>query len=228
MIETENIEFNRENFYLLIQENKKLSTEFDRLEKVFSNLQAKYQLTKDDLDYLKRQLYGRKSERFVAQDPGQLSLELEQMAEALQEQATEKIEYERKKAKKEKKPGHGRMLLPSHLRREETIIEPEDLPKGPFTRYIGDLYAMSESKKSFDEFKHEWEVEYEENCKKRDIEHPIEINETINIDEYKSVTFYKRSGEEWMCSCCDMAPNGGSGSISLIEALYRVSVNFYC
>ncbi|MCK5470199.1 MAG: transposase, partial [Cyclobacteriaceae bacterium] len=127
---TENIEFNRKNFQLLIQEYQKISTELDRLEKVFSDLQAKYQLTKDDLDYLKRQLFGRKSERFVSQDPGQLSLELEQMAEALQEQATEKVEYERKKAKAEKKPGHGRMLLPSHLRREETIIEPENLPEG--------------------------------------------------------------------------------------------------
>lgn len=130
MTETENIEFNRENFQLLIKQNQKLSTELDCLEKLFSDLQAKYQLTKYDLDYLKRQLYGRKSERFIAQDPGQLTLELEQMAEALQEQGTEKVEYERKKAKSEKKPGHGRMLLPSHLRREETIIEPEDLPEG--------------------------------------------------------------------------------------------------
>lgn len=136
MIMTESIEFNRENFQLLIKENRKLSAELDCLEKVFSDLQAKYQLTKDDLDYLKRQLYGRKSERFLPQDPGQLSLELEQMAEALQEQATEKIEYEREKAKAEKKPGHGRMPLPSHLRREETIIEPEDLPEG--SKKIGD------------------------------------------------------------------------------------------
>jgi hypothetical protein len=89
MVMTEDIEFNRKNFQLLIQEYQKISSDFDRLEKLFSDLQAKYQLTKDDLDYLKRQLFGRKSERFVAQDPGQLSLELEQMAEALQEQATE-------------------------------------------------------------------------------------------------------------------------------------------
>ncbi|MCK5370192.1 MAG: transposase, partial [Cyclobacteriaceae bacterium] len=74
---TESIEFNRENFQLLIKENQKLSAELDCLEKVFSDLQAKYQLTRDDLDYLKRQLYGRKSERFLPQDPGQLSLELE-------------------------------------------------------------------------------------------------------------------------------------------------------
>ena len=127
---TESIEFNRENFQLLIKENQKLSAELDCLEKVFSDLQAKYQLTRDDLDYLKRQLYGRKSERFLPQDPGQLSLELEQMAEALQEQATEKIEYERKKAKAKKKPGHSRMPLPSHLRREETIIEKEDQKQG--------------------------------------------------------------------------------------------------
>jgi len=50
------------------------------------------------------------------------------MAEAMQqEQQTVKIEYEHKKAGKEKKPGHRRLPLPSHLRREEASREPENL-----------------------------------------------------------------------------------------------------
>jgi len=127
----ENIEFNQENFQLLIKKNQELIEENNRLEQMFSELREKYKLTKYDLDYLKRQMYGRKSERFVPLDPGQLKLELEQMAEAMQqEQETEKVEYERKKASKEKKPGHSRLPLPSHLRREETIIEPENLVEG--------------------------------------------------------------------------------------------------
>lgn len=131
MIREENMKFNEENFQLLIKKNQELSAEVDRLGKVFSDLQSKYQLTQDELEYLKRQLFGRKSERFMPQDPGQLKLELEQMAEAMQDQqAIEKIEYERKKAQTENKPGHGRMPLPAHLRREETIIEPENLPVG--------------------------------------------------------------------------------------------------
>lgn len=125
------MEFNQENFQLLIKRNQELSSRNTQLEKMFSDLQSKYQLTQDELEYLKRQLFGRKSERFMPQDPGQLKLELEQMAKAMQDQqATEKIEYERKKAQTENKPGHGRMPLPAHLRREETIIEPGNLPVG--------------------------------------------------------------------------------------------------
>jgi transposase len=131
MKQGEDIKFNRENFQLLIKKNKELEEEKARLEEMFSDLQQKYQLTKYDLEYLKRQLYGRKSERFVSLDSGQLKLELEQMAEAMQqEQEREQIAYDRKKAKKEEKPGHARLPLPSHLRREEIVIEPQDLEEG--------------------------------------------------------------------------------------------------
>ena len=130
MIREENMEFTEENFLVLQKRVDELSLRNTHLEKIFSDLQSKYQLTQDELEYLKRQLFGRKSERFMPQDPGQLKLELEQMAEAMQEQAIQKIEYERKKAQADNKPGHGRMPLPSHLRREETIIEPENLPAG--------------------------------------------------------------------------------------------------
>jgi transposase len=131
MIRAGNMEFTEENFLVLQKRVDELSLRNTHLKKMFSDLQSKYQLTQDELEYLKRQLFGRKSERFMPQDPGQLKLELEQMAEAMQEQqATEKIEYERKKAQTENKPGHGRMPLPAHLRREQTIIEPENLPAG--------------------------------------------------------------------------------------------------
>lgn len=131
MKKTGDIEFNQENFRLLLSRNQELSAQIESLKKVFTELQSKYQLTKDDLDYLKRQLYGRKSERFLPQDPGQLTLELEQMAKDLQEQqTTQNVAYERKTARKERKPDSGRQPLPAHLRREETIIEPENLPQG--------------------------------------------------------------------------------------------------
>jgi len=50
---------------------------------------------------------------------------IQQQSEELQE-----ISYKRSKNSKEGKQGHGRMPIPSHLRREEIIIEPEEVPEG--------------------------------------------------------------------------------------------------
>ena len=63
-------------------------------------------------------------------DPGQLSLELEGMVEAMRQEDTQQVSYTRKKVGKEEKLGHGRMPIPAHLRREEIIIEPEEVPEG--------------------------------------------------------------------------------------------------
>jgi transposase len=50
---------------------------------------------------------------------------VQQQSEELQE-----ISYKRSKNSKEGKQGHGRMPIPAHLRREEVIIEPEEVPEG--------------------------------------------------------------------------------------------------
>ena len=122
---------------MLIRQNQELSSQISRLEeerntleRQLLSLQEKYQLTQEELVWLKRQLFGRKSERFIGMDPGQLTLELEEMVEAMRQEESEEINYTRKKATKEEKPGHGRMPLPGHLRREEIIIEPADVPEG--------------------------------------------------------------------------------------------------
>jgi transposase len=94
------------------------------------SLQEKHQLTREELDWLKRQLFGRKSERFIGMDPGQLTLELEGLVETMRLEELQDVIYTRKKGVKEERPGHGRMPIPAHLRREEIIIEPEDLPEG--------------------------------------------------------------------------------------------------
>ena len=98
------------------------------------------------------------------------------------------------------------------------LLNLDELSEGPLTRYIRYIYAMSKMSQPFDEFKKEWEDNYDRECKQRNIDHPVEINETVRLDRYKTVTFFKRKGEEWLCSECDMAPNGGSGNISLAEA----------
>lgn len=133
----ENISFNKENFKLLLRQNQEqsnqiseLEQERDKLQTELLSLQTKHQLTKEELDWLKRQIYGRKSERFIGMDAGQLTLELEEMVEAMRQEESEEINYTRKKAAKEEKQGHGRMPIPGHLRREEIIIEPENVPEG--------------------------------------------------------------------------------------------------
>jgi transposase len=107
----------------LEQERKKLQEELLILEQ-------KHQLTKDELEFLRRQIFGRKSERFIGMDPEQLTLELEGMVETMRKEETEQISYTRKKTGKEEKQGHSRMPIPAHLRREEITVEPDDVPEG--------------------------------------------------------------------------------------------------
>lgn len=113
-----NISFNKENFKELLRQNQEQSDQLSEL--------------KQELEWLKRQLFGRKSERFEGLDSNQLQLQLEELEEKIQQQSEElqEISYKRSKNSKEGKQGHGRMPIPSHLRREEIIIEPEEVPEG--------------------------------------------------------------------------------------------------
>lgn len=97
---------------------------FAILSSQYSNLQTEYAKLKTELDWLKRQLFGQKRERFEPENNGQM-----QMFDLPRKQAeakTEQIEYTRKKAEKEDKQKAVRLPLPSHLRREEEVIEPQE------------------------------------------------------------------------------------------------------
>ncbi|MGE4569431.1 MAG: IS66 family transposase [Bacteroidales bacterium] len=87
-----------------------------------------------ELLYLRRQLFGRSSERFIPQDPNQLLLafegqtELPQEQEAQQEpQAEVTVSYTRT-AVPRKQPV--REAIPEHLPRIEQVIEPAHIPQG--------------------------------------------------------------------------------------------------
>jgi len=157
----ENISFSKENFELLLKQNQELTSQIqqqfhqissleqerNKLQDQLHILEQKHQLTKDELDYLRRQIFGRRSERFIGMDPTQLSLELEGMVEAMRKQETEQISYTRKKSSKEEKQGHSRTPIPAHLRREEITIEPEDVPDG--SKKIGEeITEVMEYKKA--------------------------------------------------------------------------------
>ena len=124
-----------------------LEQERNKLQEELLILEQKHQLTRDELDYLRRQIFGRKSERFIGMDSVQLSLELEGMVEAMRKQETEQISYTRKKSGKEEKQGHSRMPIPAHLRREEITIEPDNVPEG--SKKIGEeITEVMEYKKA--------------------------------------------------------------------------------
>src|SRR5690349_16328557 len=90
---------------------------------------------RQELDGLRRMIFGSRSERFVpAQppNPAQLSLELDPEVVAPAPQ-TRQITYERQVEAPPvpKNQNHNRRnALPAHLRREEIVLQPKHLPPG--------------------------------------------------------------------------------------------------
>jgi len=83
---------------------------------------------RQELDKLKRMIFGSKSERFIgSDDPAQLLLGFD-IASQPAELNKETVTYERKKPEVKDKTVHSRQPLPAHLPRHEEVIEPiEDL-----------------------------------------------------------------------------------------------------
>jgi transposase len=82
------------------------------------------------LDWLKRQVFGTKSERFISSADEQMALDLGISKKENTDDTTEKkktITYDRTEKKKTKEPvkGHGRGKMPDHLPIEKKTIEPE-------------------------------------------------------------------------------------------------------
>lgn len=98
---------------------------------------------KQQVDQLKKAVYGSKHERFVATDDSKpsaqltLALDAETIAACKLTQAT-KVEYVRTKTEVTKKPlvHPGRMKLPANLRRETTVLQPDTDVSG--LKKIGD------------------------------------------------------------------------------------------
>ena len=108
-------------------ENTVKPKEFVSKEK-YEKLLSDYEYLKQQLNELKRLIFGSKSERFIPSDESQLHL-FETLEEAATERQTEEISYTREKSVKEKKQAI-RAKLPSHLPRVEEIIEPENIEEG--------------------------------------------------------------------------------------------------
>jgi transposase len=109
---------------------------YDELVLQNRELRAKNLYLEQELAQLKRMIFGSKSERHIGEDPGQLSLELDAETIEQPENETEQITYTRDKSE-HKKGLAVRLTLPSHLHREEHIIEPEEDITG--ARKIGEV-----------------------------------------------------------------------------------------
>jgi len=118
-----------EAYLLLKKENIELSEKN-------AVLAAELLYYKQELAQLRRMIFGSKSERHIGNDPGQLNLGLDVETIEQPEKETEQITYTRSKSDN-KKGSAIRLALPSHLHREEHIIEPEEDISG--ARKIGEV-----------------------------------------------------------------------------------------
>ena len=93
----------------------------------YERLLSENEYLKQQLNELKRLIFGSKSERFVPTDNNQLSLFETEKQQA--ETPVEEISYTRKKAETEKQKAI-RTTIPAHLPRIEQVIEPEVIEEG--------------------------------------------------------------------------------------------------
>lgn len=113
--------YSKESVLLSLEEYNRFVT----LESINQEQNIEIAYLKQELAQLKRMIFGSKSERFIPNDTGQLSLELDiAQQQETGEKETEDIVYTRLKSKK-KKEIPVRLPLPSHLRREVVEIEPD-------------------------------------------------------------------------------------------------------
>ncbi len=124
----------------LEQENERLKKEILKRDSVIEKrdltiekLGSTIEKLSNELIALRRRMFGRSSERFVPEDPAQLSLAFDGQESIPEEAAieieTEKIEitYTRNK-ETNKKPV--RTAIPDSIRREDLVVEPENIPEG--------------------------------------------------------------------------------------------------
>jgi len=94
-------------------------------EEAAKQLEEKNKYLQFQYDQLRRMMFGAKRERFISNiDVDQMTLPFDVPEQAVAEQATETIEYTRKKTSS-RENHHGRLELPSHLPVEEIYLEPE-------------------------------------------------------------------------------------------------------
>ena len=110
--------------------NETADQTIERLEKMIVDRDSKIEKLINELIALRRRMFGRNSERFVPEDPSQLILAFDGLDSLPEEQEDEaqkvEVSYTRKNENK-KQPV--RNAIPDYIRREEVVIEPENIPE---------------------------------------------------------------------------------------------------
>ena len=113
-----------------------VSNERDSFSQKCDNLQEVILKMSNELRNLRRMMFGRKSERFIPEDPSQLSLSFDGVETLDEERETEVIQAKEAQqvaivSKKTKNTDKGaRRVFAEHLERRDEIIEPESIPDG--------------------------------------------------------------------------------------------------
>jgi transposase len=111
---------------LFVAPRQKLLDTIETLHAQNIQLQSRLAEVEFHSEWLKRQIFGSKSERFVSDDDTQTMLDLGVVKSEELPAATETISYDRRTpSPKKENSGHGRSPMPTHLPFVDTIIEPE-------------------------------------------------------------------------------------------------------
>ncbi len=118
-------------------ENEEFKVENERLQTENTGLRLELDFAKLELAKFKRLIFGQKRERHITESPSQLQLELGLEIPEPPQIEQETVIVTRTKPQKQEKQRHSRAVLPTHLPREEEVIEPENIPAG--SKKIGEL-----------------------------------------------------------------------------------------
>ncbi|NOT36271.1 MAG: transposase [Saprospiraceae bacterium] len=119
--------------------NQKIEISIEEILKQNTEFKIENEKLKHELDYFRRVIFGKKSERFISNEPPLppntlFSQNVELIEENKLENLSEEIVITKQKTVRKK---GGRKELPSHLQRVTTVIEPEGLTED--MKFIGTL-----------------------------------------------------------------------------------------
>jgi transposase len=226
---------------VLIKENKSLKKENIHLLSVNEKLLSTNEKLKNELLYLRRTLFGRSSERFIAQDPNQLQIAFEGMEQLPEEKQVEEAEKETITYERKKKAEHPaqpvRQALPAHLERKEEVIEPTPIPEDSkcigeevteILEYIpGELYVRRIIRKKYALAQEKGIVIGElpslalpkSNAGASLLSHLLVSKYQDHLPFYRQIEIFKRNGVELAASTV----NGWfSASVDLLTPLYEL------
>ena len=106
-----------------LKNHLKFEKKYAVLQGEYQALKLKYEELQQQFNWLKRQIFGQKSERFIPVDPSQLEFDLGIDTPPVQE---EKVDVNYTRTKVTKTQGHGRQEMPTHLPFKDIVIEPKE------------------------------------------------------------------------------------------------------